>query len=203
MDDKWFKNQQKLVGVTADDIARRAGRDRSVVSHIYTGRQKMSLDWAKAFAEVLQVPIATVLEKAGVAEPAVARELQPGFADSDVAPWHGGEAESREVTQIALALGRGDGVEVWQVRRGSLALMGYLPGDFLLVDTYASERTRAGDAVVARIHDNSSSRAVTALRRHEPPVLVAASSDLADRRVHVVDGTNVVIAGKIIGSWRK
>ena len=36
MDDKWFKAQQKRVGVTADQIAAEMGRDRSAVSSIYT-----------------------------------------------------------------------------------------------------------------------------------------------------------------------
>ena len=60
MDDKWFKQQQKRVGATAEDIAQKMGRTRANVSNIYTGRQKMSLEWARAFAEVLQVPIDAV-----------------------------------------------------------------------------------------------------------------------------------------------
>ena len=58
MDDKWFKRQQKIAGVTAADIADRMGRARSNVSHILNGHQRMSLEWAKAFAEVLNVPLA-------------------------------------------------------------------------------------------------------------------------------------------------
>lgn len=202
MDDKWFKAQQKKVGVTAEDIALRAGKARSNVSNILTGRRRMSLDWAQVFAEVLQVPLDEVLKRAGVLDEPKAQELRPGFSDSDAVPFSGqGEERARALTP-ADALGRKPGVDVWQVRTMALALMGYLPGDFLLVDTHQSERARTGDVVVAQVYDNHKGTATTILRRLEPPVLVAASCDPADRRVHVVDGVNVVVRGKVTAMWR-
>lgn len=203
MDDKWFKQQQKRVGVTADDIARKMGRTRANVSHILTGRQRMSLDWAKAFAEVLQVPLSTVLEKAGVTDAPTAQAVAPGFAESDVAPWVPGPelAGAREVSTVAQALGGGrPGVDVWRVKGQAMALSGLLAGDFMLVDSHQSERVKPGDVVIAQVY--SPRGAATVLRRYEPPVLVAASCDLADGRVHVVDGINVVIRGKVVASWR-
>lgn len=162
----------------------------------------MSLDWAKTFAEVLQVPLATVLEKAGVTDIPTAQELQPGFVDSDAAPFVPGPglAESAQVKAIAQIFGARSGVEVWRVKSSAMALGGYLPGDFMVVDTHQAERVKAGDAVVAQIYSRGS--AVTVLRRFEPPVLVAASTDPADARVHVVDGVNVVIRGKVTNIWR-
>lgn len=203
MDDKWFKQQQKRVGVTADDIARKMGRTRANVSHILTGRQRMSLDWAKAFAEVLQVPLSTVLEKAGVTDAPTAQAVAPGFAESDVAPWVPGPEPtgSREVSTVAQALGGGrPGVEVWRVKGQAMALSGLLAGDFMLVDSHQSERVKPGDMVIAQVYNPRG--AATVLRRYEPPVLVAASSDPAEGRVHVVDGINVVIKGKVVASWR-
>lgn len=203
MDDKWFKQQQKRVGVTADEIAQKMGRTRANVSHILTGRQRMSLDWAKAFAEVLQVPLATVLEKAGVTDAPTAQTIAPGFAESDAAPWIPGPglAEGQQVPTIAQALGGGrPGVDVWQVKGQTMALAGLLAGDFLLVDTHQAERARPGDVVVAQIYTPRGAN--TVLRRYEPPVLVAASTSPEDGRVFVVDGVNVVIRGKITASWR-
>mgnify|MGYP001611132325 CR=1 FL=1 len=205
MDDKWFKQQQKRVGVTAEDIARKMGRDRSTVSHIYTGRIRMSLDWAKVFAEVLQVPLATVLEKAGVSDAPTAQQIVPGFAESDAAPWVAGPAmaEGGAVRSVASALGADrPGIDIWRVKGQAMALAGLLTGDYMLIDTHASERARPGDVVVAQIYNNATGSAVTVLRRFEPPVLVAASIDPADGRVHVVDGVNVVVRGKVIASWR-
>lgn len=202
MDDKWFKAQQKKAGVTAEDIARRMGRSRSNVSHILNGKQRMSLEWAKAFADTLGVPIAVILEKAGATDGSTARQLQPGFAEGDAAAWTPKGAEDRQVPMIATALGARAGVDVWQIRTAALALMGYMPGDYMLIDTHAAERSRAGDVVVAQVYDNKKGTAMTVLRRLEPPVLVAASMDPEDGRVHVVDGVNVVIRGKVIASWR-
>lgn len=203
MDDKWFKQQQKRAGVTADEIAKARGMSRVNVSHILTGRQRMSLDWAKAFAEVLQVPLATVLEKAGVTDAETAQTVAPGFAESDAAAWVAGLglAESSQVPTIAQALGGGTpGVDVWRVKSRAMALAGILVGDFMLVDTHQAERVKAGDLVIAQVYNRTG--ATTVLRRFEPPVLVAASADPDDGRVHVVDGVNVVIRGKVTASWR-
>lgn len=202
MDDKWFKAQQKKAGVTADDIAARMGRVRSTVSHIYSGRQKMSLEWAKIFSEVLKVPLAEVLERAGVANATEAEKLRPEFSNSDVIRWVAKGAEDRHVPAIASAIGQRPGIEVWIVKSLALSLMGYMPGDFVLVDTLAAERAHAGDTVIAEVHNNLNAGSAIVLRRFEPPVLVAASTDPDDRRVYIVDGVNVVIKGKIVASWR-
>ena len=103
---------------------------------------------------------------------------------------------------MATAMGQRPGIDVWQVKSAALSLMGFMPGDYILVDTNSAERTKAGDAVVAQVHDNGKGTASIVLRRFEPPVLVAASTAAEDRRVHVVDGVNVVIKGKVIASWR-
>jgi SOS-response transcriptional repressor LexA len=203
MDDKWFKQQQKRVGVTADDIARKMGRTRANVSHILTGRQRMSLDWAKAFSEVLQVPLATVLEKAGVTDAPTLQAVTPGFAESDAAPWVAGPepTSAREVSTVAQALGGNrPGVDVWRVKGQVMALYGLLAGDFLLVDSHQADKVKPGDVVVAQVY--SPKGATTVLRRYEPPVLISASTDPTEGKVHVVDGINVVIRGKVVASWR-
>jgi SOS-response transcriptional repressor LexA len=200
MDTKWFKQQQKRVGVTAEDIAHEMGRARSNVSHILNGHQQMSLPWAEAFAKVLQVDIGTILEKAGVARGQTRAQLSPGFAESDVIQFLGQDRQARSIAAV-LGLDR-PGVDIWQAKSRSMALGGILPGDYLLVDTHAAERTGQGDIVVAQVYDNARGTASTVIRRHEPPVLVAASIDPRDNRVHVVDGSNVVIKGKVAASWR-
>ncbi|MGS4947405.1 helix-turn-helix transcriptional regulator [Meridianimarinicoccus sp. RP-17] len=204
MDVMWFKKQQKKAGVTTADIAKRLGRDRSVVSHIYTGRQRMSLEWAKAFAETLEVPLDEVLKRAGALDEPRARELQPGFSDSDAAVWRGQETERRKAQSVTEALGLDrPGIDIWQVKSLAMSLQGLLPGDMMAVDQHAAEHVRAGDTVIAQRYDHTLGVAVTLLRRFEPPVLVAASVAADDRRVHVVDGNNIVIRGKIVASWRE
>lgn len=205
MDEKWFKRRQKERGITAEDIAQKLGRARSNVSHILNGHQRMNLEWAKAFAEALDVPLATVLEKAGITEAPVVQQLTPGFAESDAMAWVPGPGigEGEQVRSIAQVLGAtAPGIDVWRVKSQAMALAGMLTGDFFLLDTHKSERAKAGDMVVAQIYSNSTGTATTVLRRFEPPVLVAASTDPSEQRVHVVDGQNVVIKGKVVASWR-
>ncbi len=202
MDDKWFKQRQKIAGVTAEDIARELGKDRSVVSRIYIGRQQMKLEEAKVFARVLGVPLNEVLDRAGLLDPAEAQPLTPGFSESDAAPFSGQEEEQRRVAEIGKCMGQRPGVDIWRVKNASMALAGFMPGDFLLVDTLAAERARAHDTVIAQIYNWHSGAATTVLRRLEPPVLVAASLEPDCQGVYVVDGNNVVVKGKVVASWR-
>lgn len=200
MDAAWFKQRQKAVGVTAEDIALRAGRARSNISHILNGQQRMSLDWAQAFADVLQVDVATVLDKAGAAPKETTLQLRPGFSESDAAPFEGADRSPRSIASV-LGLDR-NGVDIWRMKSHAMSLGGILPGDFLLVDTHAADRAQQGDIVVAQVYNNSAARATTVIRRYEPPVLVAASTAPDDQRVFIVDGLNVVIRGRVAACWR-
>ncbi len=200
MDEKWFKAQQKKAGVTAEDIAQIRGRSRVNVSHILNGRQRMSLDWANAFAQALGHPVATILEKAGVMDASSAQQISPGFAESDAAPFIPKGPEARSVPTIAEAFGAKPGVDIWKITTASMALAGYLPGDYMLVDTHQAERVKAGDVVVAQVY--SPRGAKTVLRRWMPPVLIAAAAPTEDEPVYVVDNDNVAIRGKVVASWR-
>lgn len=203
MDVNWFKTQQKRVGVTAEDIANRMGRSRTNVSHIYTGKQRMSLEWAQAFADVLQVPLDEVLRRAGALDEAPARQLAPGFAESDAVAFDRGGQSAHQAISFLNAVGAGrPGVDVWTVKGMAMALGGYLPGDHIIVDTHQSERCGAGDVVLAQVYDMQRGTAATMLRRYEPPALVAASANPDEQRIHVVDHNNVAIMGKVVGCWR-
>ncbi len=201
IDDKWFKQQQKRVGVTADQIAAIYGRDRSVISKILSGKQRMTLEWAKAFAGVLNVPLATVLEKSGVAEPQVAQQLTPGFAESDAVQWQPRGPEDRKPQSIAEAFGAKNGIDPWQVKGTGMVGAGLLPGDWILVDTFAAERVAPGDTVIAQVY-NRNGTAKTVLRRWVPPVLVSVGPGGETTEVHVVDNDNVAIRGKVVACWR-
>lgn len=203
MDDKWFKQQQKKVGVTAKDIADEMGRSRTIISHIYTGRQRMSLEWAKVFAKVLDAPLDEVLRRAGSLTDKDTKELVPGFSEGDVTPFEIKDDRDQPAQEIARSLGGGrPGVDVWSVKSDALVLAGYLPGDALLVDTHQADRVRAGDTVIAQVYDAKNGTASTVLRKYQPPALISASASNIDQSVKIVDGVNVLIRGKVIASWR-
>jgi SOS-response transcriptional repressor LexA len=143
-----------------------------------------------------------MLRRAGLADAPVARTLAPGFSESDAAPWIAADTDTGRAIARALGADR-PGIDVWEVRSLAMGLQGYLPGDHILVDTHQAERVKAGDVVIAQIYDHARALAYTVMRRWEPPVLVAASADPADRRVHVVDGVNAVIRGRVCACWRQ
>ena len=201
MDDKWFKQKQKRASVTAEDIAAKLGRDRSLVSRLYVGRQRMTLEQAQVFAEILNVPLTEVLERAGVLDLASQPQMAADLDDADVRSVDLPPVGAMRETAIALGSQKPSRT-TWQVNSKSLTLAGYLPKDFILVDAEESERCKAGDIVLASIYEWGNGQARAVLRRFEPPVLVAASTDSDDQRVHVVDGKNVVIKGKVVASWR-
>jgi transcriptional regulator with XRE-family HTH domain len=204
MDASWFKSEMRRAGVTAADIAGRLGRDRTVVSHILNDRQQMSLPWAQAFAEAMGVDVDQVLEKAGAISAPAAQTLGPGFRDSDVVPFiakDAGRPDQTSEIQRAMSHDR-PGVDTWTVKSRAMMLGGVLQGDMILVDSHAAVAAKAGDLVIAQTYDLRTGTATTVLRRYEPPVLIANSPDEKDLRVHVVDGTNVVIMGRVIAQWR-
>lgn len=203
MDDRWFKARQRELGVTADMIADARGRDRSVISKIYSGKQRMTLEWAQAFADVLNVPVTEVLERAGVVDAQRSQAMRPGFAESDAALYTAPEPEMRRTLSHAEAFGgTRPGIDIWCVKELSMALMGYRPGDFILVNSHLSERAANGDVVVAQVYDNAIGSAKTVLRRIDTPVLVAAHPDPEQARAYVIDGVNVVVRGVVTASWR-
>lgn len=205
VDVEWFKQKQRKAGVTSEDIGSALGRDRTVVSRIYSGRQRMTLDQAKVFAGALEAPLAEILDRAGIMDAATVREIAPpGFGEGDASKWQPETGNQMSwVGDFAEFLGGGRaGQDIWRVKSRAMQLDGYADGDFLLVNHNAAPAARPGDVVIAQVYDWQSGTAVTLLRRYEPPVLIAASADPEDRKVHVVDGTNVVIRGIVTASWR-
>lgn len=203
MDDKWFKQQQKKAGVTADQIAERLGRDRSLVSRIYVGRQKMTLEQAKVFATSLDQPLEVVLQKAGITDTSTAHKVSIGFSEGDVVPFVTKQGTQPKAMTTAETLGGGrPGVNIWKVGSDAMIMQGYLPNDFILVDEKSTHTCKAGDVVLAQVFNGKTATANTLLRRYEPPVLVSATTNGDKQRVHVVDGINVVLTGKVIASWR-
>jgi len=202
MDAEWFKKRQKALGLTSFDLGRVISRDRSAISKIINGTQRLTFEQAQSLAAALQVPLPEMLARSGLAGPTQARQAEPGFSESDAAAWIPGPGlgEGAAVRSVAEAMGQRPGVDVWRVKSRAMALAGMLVGDFFLLDTFQAERVRPGDVVVAQVY--SRTVATTVMRRFEPPVLVAASIDPEDGRVHVVDGVNVVVRGKVVASWR-
>lgn len=196
----WFKDRKRRAGITNAELGARLGRDHTVISKIVAGSQRMTMEWARVFAEALQVPLTEVLEKTGMSEPQAAQQFAQGFSEGDAAPFVGASPDAQRTRSIAEVFGARPGVDIWRISTASMSLAGYLPGDFVLVDTHQAERVKAGDVVIAQVY--SPRGAKTVLRRWMPPVLIAHAAPTEDEPVYVVDNDNVVIRGKVIASWR-
>lgn len=201
----WFKSSLRKKGLRNEDVAALARRHPSTVSKIFSGQKRMTTDWAIAFAQLLDVPIEEIFRRAGEIPDIAPTEKPRGFGEGDVAPFEHATSSSRQessvVDAIANILGKRPGVDVWRVHNDSMLLAGYKVGDYILVDTLASELARSGDHVVAQIYQWANGTARTVFRKLLPPVLVSAAPQGPDD-VAVVDGNNVVVKGRVIGSWR-
>ncbi len=144
-----------------------------------------------------------MLVRTGLAEQGQTGHCNPGFSEGDAAAYLPPPSVKDKVEEQARNFGGGaPGVDVWNVKTDALTLMGFMPGDLILVDSRIADRPKRGDVVVAQVSDWNTGSATTVLRRFEPPVLVAASMNPATYAIHVVDGNNVAIRGIVIASWR-
>lgn len=208
MDTNFFRERQRELRLTNDDLAQAIGRDRSVISRIWSGERQMKPSEVRAIADKLNLDIALVIDKAGLNGGDILLQMKSALErthfNEDASPWKPEEgisvSETRDMAQ--LLGGARPGVDIWQVRNNSLIFEGYREGDYLLVDHNAAARARAGEVVVAQVYDHQGGGATTLLRRYEPPVLVGWGLDPDERTVHVVDGKNVAIRGVVIASWR-
>lgn len=204
MDSNWFKTQQKKSGLNSFDLGELIGRDRTVISRIVNGHQKPTLEQAKIFANAFNEDLPVVLEKLGLADKTTAQSVSPGFNESDAAAWipQGGADADNKAIANSLGANR-PGVDVWQIKKNILPVLGYIKDDYIIVDTHKAERAQPGDIVLAQVYDNTKGTASTILRRYEPPVLLPPTTDPDNQKVHVVDGINVVIRGVVWASWRR
>lgn len=77
----WIKERLKIIGATQGQLAAAIGRDQAVVSRLLQGKQALSLEWADAFAKVLQMPVQEVLQRAGALNsPAPVRRMIVGIS---------------------------------------------------------------------------------------------------------------------------
>lgn len=79
-----------------------------------------------------------------------------------------------------------------------MILDGFAEGDFMLVDQHAEPK--AGDAVIAQVYDWDRGTATTVLRRFDPPVLTAASTNPSEWKPLSIE--SVKIMGVVTASWR-
>jgi hypothetical protein len=137
----------------------------------------------------------------GIAGPGAAapRRTARGLAE-EALPYRAEQAGDPLDSAVQALIGGRNGVDPWTLKTRALELLGYLPGDVVLVDLNAE--AKPGDAVCAQIYDWTRMRAETIMRVLERAgpveVLLARSLDPTLQQVVAVDGEQVMVKGVIL-----
>lgn len=178
-------------GLTQTQLANHAGLDPSTLSRFLSEERQ---------GHTLR---ATTLRKiemtTGVRVDSGAAPPPPGFAESEAAPLAVDDAGPLQRI-IAVLAAEGANVDPWTLHSPALDGAGYRRGDILLVALGVTPA--AGDIVCAQIYDWAKGRAETVFRMFQPPYLVAATSDPAYLRPHLVEDGKVVIKGVVVHTIR-
>lgn len=121
-----------------------------------------------------------------------------GFAETEAEPFRYDAGEDFNSFIKAYVSGR-TGVDPWVLRTRALDLLGYLPGDVVILDLNAAWRPK--DIVCAQWwRPGAGSRTETIWRQYEPPYLVSISSDRSIQRLIHEDAVDQ--KGAVIASFR-
>lgn len=101
---------------------------------------------------------------------------------------------------LAAMLADRTAVDPWRLKTNALELVGYLPGDLVLVDLNAVPKPQ--DVVCAQVIDWTRGGAETVFRVYDPPFLVAAATDRTGYKPLLVDNDRVIVKGVVVESVR-
>jgi DNA-binding XRE family transcriptional regulator len=62
----WFQERLKTLGISQRQLAKRIGLDPAAVSYMLAGKRTMSMDEAKAIADIFLLPVTEVMRQAGI-----------------------------------------------------------------------------------------------------------------------------------------
>lgn len=183
---KWLREAIRSSGLTATEVARRAGLSSTTLTRpVREGafNSTISTHTIDKVAEVTGYP-----PPEGFGRPR-ARAVR-GFGEPDAVPYKAPDK---------VELTAGSGKDWWLIKSRALDLEGYLPGDRVLVDL--GERPHAGDIVVAQVISERG-EPETVFRKFEPPFLFTRSTLPDSGKPILVDYERVSIMGVIVASWR-
>lgn len=196
MDIENLRNVLKKHGMSQTDLARLLGRDKAVVTNLFSGKRSLKAEEAMLIARHLGVDVAQILgekpaaQKRGMEEPAV------------LIPFRQAPLKTKKSKQIVEKSGKfflkdsdvtGANVYAVEVRDDSLNLLGFMPGDIVISDLDAP--CKPGQVVVVQYYKGAG--AETLLRKFEPPLLMAHSTSQAHKPLNV-DKDNVRLVSPVI-----
>ena len=185
----WLEDLLQRLGITATELARRAGLNPSTLTRFLN--EESERNHTLTFRTIRKI------EQAVAATGNAPRRINvTGFAESDGAEYIAEQADAVAAAVNAMKAGRNSRVP-WAVATADLAGISLAQGDVVVIDM--NEEARPGDIVCAQVYDRPAGGARTVFRLYEPPYLITGSTDPGARRPIVVDNVNAVIRGVMIG----
>lgn len=184
---EWIAAIQTKLNVSRTELARRAGLSHSTLSRATTDDEYRINFRSDTISKLTE--LSGILPPAAIATGSRAAPEVQGFGEPEATPWQG--APVRDLTP---------GQSLWTAHTAGLTAMGLMPGDRYILDQNIAPRMR--DIIMVQRYDNQTGSAETLLRVYAdgfavtPMYLVDGSTRLW------IDGSNVVIMGVVVESWR-
>lgn len=182
---RWVKAVARKLGISLSELARQSGLAPSTLNRFVNNPDIDHLLENETLAAVAKTGGVDVLEPPGRAR---------GFGE-DAVPFVVDETDVAFARAVKALTQHRNGLAAYQVKGFGLDLLGYMPGDVVIVDL--NRGAKAGDVVIAQHYDWSRDKAETLIRSFDPPYLVTASTKLAPQKPLMVDDDTIIIKGVI------
>jgi SOS-response transcriptional repressor LexA len=187
----WLDHISRSGNITFTEIARVAGLTPSTLTRFKnndTGGHTLTSRTVKKIEDATKVP---------AYEARTTPRIQ-AFSEGEAIPYVIDKASVNPLElSLSEAIGRSNSVDLWRLKTGSLAAVGYPAGMVVLVDR--DETPRNGDAVLAQKYDFRRGTAETLFRVWRTPYLLTAAANDEPGTPEIVDNENVVIVGVVVG----
>lgn len=186
----WLTGVLAQLGITATELARRADLNPTTLTRFLNAENDRGHELSRRTVRKIEGAIAAASRPQ--------QSIIPGFAETE-ADQYQVEAVDDPMHNAARAMLAGrNSRTAWLLRVDDLDAIGLRRDDVVVVDQ--NEAPAPGDIVCAQVYDRPMGGARTVFRLYEPPYLVSGSLQRNARRPIVVDNTNAVIMGVMIGS---
>lgn len=187
----WLDHISRSANLTLTEIARLSGLTPSTLTRF---RANDELGHALTAKTVKKIEDAT---RVPAYEARVVPKIQ-AFSEEEASPYVLPEVSSNPIERALRAVAsQTNTIDVWRLKTGALAGVGYPAGMAVVVDREMIPRN--GDAVCAQKYDFRRGTAETIFRVWRTPYLVSAYINEEPATPEVVDNENIVIMGVIIG----
>lgn len=187
----WLDHISRSANLTLTEIARLSGLTPSTLTRF---RANDELGHALTAKTVKKIEDAT---RVPAYEARVLPKIQ-AFSEEEASPYVLPEVSSNPIERALRAVAsQPNTIDVWRLKTGALAGVGYPAGMAVVVDREMIPRN--GDAVCAQKYDFRRGTAETIFRVWRTPYLVSAYINEEPATPEVVDNENIVIMGVIIG----